>query len=1319
MMSRKSTFRPRLETLEDRLPPGNVWNWLSPSLSLGSGLSILDPDLAPSSREPRWVDDAWQSQPSAVVSRDADGANSVLAGSLVFLERTSPQGSTRDDASSTFLAASFGEDHNSENLIASNLTGDPLNNGLFPQDTAAQTKSHFYATLPRLPESSIAAIAGQPITSAPSVVDTGTARTPVAATGVPTTPGNVAAGFFSFDVGGSLNKALLTTSPANSPGGGAGGGGGNATGITDPYTLHTYGDGYTGSSPLDRQSFLRNYHPDPSLLDPGLPPISQGGGPGGGGPGDGGSPSTDPGTPGPLAVTNQDYNFGNTAFTAPGAPGESVAIPNIELIGRITAPTDLTGGPRPVVVLLHGRHATTYNPVNGQAFLEWPPTGNHLSITSYLGYQYLADNLASHGYIVDSISANGINARDNGVFDLGAVARAQLLQRSLDILRDLNTGSGIVAPFGVAPFGTRYVSKIDLQNVGTMGHSRGGEGVVRHYLLNQSLGSPYGIKAVFDIAPVDFNRRVPSNVPLVELLSYNDGDVSDLQGIHFYDDARYANLSDPAPKYTFEVMGGNHNFYNTVWSPGLFPFPGAPAGFGGTFDEGVAGPPTRLTESQQQGVGLAYMAAFFRTYVGDATVPAVGQFAPILRGDVAPPPSSTLTPDQMHVGYQAGAANRRDINRLLNPGNLTVNALGGAVTTGGLTTYEVYGDTSVGEVAFRLPGEPSSHFPHTIPSARSSKPGLSILHLNYQNTVNAFYQNNIPVASANESGFYDLQFRVNTEYTDPRNKPGDDQDFSVTLTDRGGTSFTTQVSLWSRALFYPPGNTFATPHDLLNTVRIPLAGFTGVDLTNVASVRFNFDQRRKGAFLIDDLAFADPTTVYAGPFVVSTTPLPNGRVLPGTTSIQVAFNTPIDPTSFTTGQVSLTGPGGPIPVTSVTPVAGSSNSRFDVGFDPLGTTGVYTLVVGPHIRDTAGHEMDQDFKGIPGETPGDQFVLPFGVSGLQVIASTPSGDTVGPINRLRVTLNEPADPATFTPDKVASFTGPGGPITVTGVTPVDGSGFTQFDITFAPQNVIGGTYRMVIGPDIRDFFGNPMDQNDNLIPGEPGVAPVGDQYAATFKIVPRYVASATSFENNVLHPNDPGVVAMPFLGPPDTVPPSQFYADENFGIINLGANTFNFFGTSLTGNNQLFVSSEGLITIGATESPNDFNNTDLTDFPPEPTIAPLWTDYIKEPADPGGPEVLYKFDSNRLIIEWNQTKIFPTTPLGITFQAILQLNTGANAGDITYNYIDLNNGSFDTRLATTTGIKDAGTQTGDGRLLEAFGTLDPLIGSNKAIRIHA
>ena len=128
--------------------------------------------------------------------------------------------------------------------------------------------------------------------------------------------------------------------------------------------------------------------------------------------------------------------------------------------------------------------------------------------------------------MVVSISANGINAVDNSTSDFGALARAQLIQEHLNLWATFNTVGG-------APFGTKFVGKINMQRIGTMGHSRGGEGVVRHFILNQSLGSPFGIKAVFALAPVDFSRFVINNVPLAVLLPYCDGDVRDLQGVHF------------------------------------------------------------------------------------------------------------------------------------------------------------------------------------------------------------------------------------------------------------------------------------------------------------------------------------------------------------------------------------------------------------------------------------------------------------------------------------------------------------------------------------------------------------------------------------------------------------------------------------------------------------------------------------------------------------------------------------------------------------------------------------------------------------------
>jgi len=43
----------------------------------------------------------------------------------------------------------------------------------------------------------------------------------------------------------------------------------------------------------------------------------------------------------------------------------------------------------------------------------------------------------------------------------------------------------------------------------------------------------------------------------------------------------------------------------------------------------------------------------------------------------------------------------------------------------------------------------------------------------------------------------------------------------------------------------------------LNTVRVPLWAFPDVDLTNIQSVRFDFNSQPTGALLMSDIQFAD------------------------------------------------------------------------------------------------------------------------------------------------------------------------------------------------------------------------------------------------------------------------------------------------------------------------------------------------------------------------------------------------------------------------------------------------------------------------------
>jgi hypothetical protein len=426
---------------------------------------------------------------------------------------------------------------------------------------------------------------------------------------------------------------------------------------------------------------------------------------------------------------------------------------------------------------------------------------------------------------------------------------------------------------GAAPFGTKFVGKFDMQDIGLMGHSRGGEGVVQAYLQNEDRGSPYGIKAVFALAPVDFFRNKPNNVPFAVLLPYTDGDVSDLQGMHFFDDMGYNVAGDTSPKYEILVMGTDHNYFNTVWTPGLYPTIGAPYGAGGTADDwsgnpgaatlsaratdpyaGVTSTSQRLTPQQAQAVNTAYEAAFFREYLRGET-----QFQPILTGD-APVPASA-SPAVVYTSYSTPdtKADRLVVNSTLDPNYLTVNSLGGAVTETGLSTYTMAGGAAP-EPRLVLANEPAARQPDSGPSARDplQTPGKSQLVLSWDDPT-ATYTNFIPSTYSDVSAYSTFQFRAGLNFDDYRNSFST-QDFSVALTDGHGHTVETPISPYTNWLFYPPGKVSPLPKLILQGIRIPLTAFAGVDLTDVTSVQFAFDRRPMGYLVFSDLAFVDRAT---------------------------------------------------------------------------------------------------------------------------------------------------------------------------------------------------------------------------------------------------------------------------------------------------------------------------------------------------------------------------------------------------------------------------------------------------------------------------
>ncbi len=114
-------------------------------------------------------------------------------------------------------------------------------------------------------------------------------------------------------------------------------------------------------------------------------------------------------------------------------------------------------------------------------------------------------------------------------------------------------------------------------------------------------------------------------------------------------------------------------------------------------------------------------------------------------------------------------------------------------------------------------------------------------------------------------------------------------------------------------------------------------------------------------------------------------------------------------------------------------------------------------------------------------------------SGSRVVSSTPDGVAVSQPTSLTFVFSGPMDTGSFsTAADVASFTGPLGDLRsqITGFTWTDDH---TLRVDFAAQTATGD-YAMIIGPQILDWSGSPMDQNANTIAGE---VP-GDTYTASF-----------------------------------------------------------------------------------------------------------------------------------------------------------------------------------------------------------------------------
>jgi hypothetical protein len=310
----------------------------------------------------------------------------------------------------------------------------------------------------------------------------------------------------------------------------------------------------------------------------------------------------DPGEPGRWKVRTSDYAL-------PDIRVPDFRVP-VEVRGHVVAPVSAPGA-RPLVVLLHGAHSTCYVAETKSLDTIWPCPAGATEVPNHLGYRYLQRLLASQGYVTVSLSANGVNGQefDLAAEDWGMTQRSALVRFHLRRWAAWSAGQG--------QFGERWVGRVDMQRVLLVGHSRGGEGVARA-AIDTPADAPWKVAGQVLLAPTAFGLQQAPYVPTISVLPYCDGDVVWLSGQLQVDLGRDV-VRDPALRSAVMVMGANHNFFNTEWTPGVS------STIGG--DDAVdAGPcraqaAGRLKSGEQRAVGKAFVAGAARLLLrGDESV---------------------------------------------------------------------------------------------------------------------------------------------------------------------------------------------------------------------------------------------------------------------------------------------------------------------------------------------------------------------------------------------------------------------------------------------------------------------------------------------------------------------------------------------------------------------------------------------------------------------------------------------------------------------------------------------------------------------------
>ncbi|MCK9462045.1 MAG: HYR domain-containing protein [Proteobacteria bacterium] len=500
------------------------------------------------------------------------------------------------------------------------------------------------------------------------------------------------------------------------------------------------------------------------------------------------------------------------AIAAAGYDLDSQSVPGVSflttLYGVVRHPVDLAAGPYPLVVMLHGNHgncrqnSTTddYCQTRNGQDCTW---GGFTTTPNAEGMLFQVETLAAQGYVAVTISGNALNCRDDYI-----PQRAQLM---IEHLRRWKSWSEASAD----PFGAQFVGAVDMNRVGLVGHSRGGDAASSVPLaLEATPVAGVTVASIFAIAPTDYHATTPVGTDYAVLLPACDGDVSTLWGMDIYD--RGLDPDDHVVRSQVLFVGANHNFFSTEW----------------TYDDGS----TECSGSElvggaaQRGMLEATLGAWFNgTLVG-------GPLDPFLRAE-GPTPTSidAWAGEELDLRWSHAAEERTLVDEFEGAGTPDTNLLGGPNAFTGFTEDGRCYETGCG-------------------SAFIHHKGAAYLTWDYDATASASFD--LGGLDASASSY--LSFRV-VSRTHAWNNGLAEQNFGARLRDGDGDAAEIEV-----ADVQPIPHLYGADdvREVLQTVRIPLADLVAanpeLDVAALASFELFFSvDGGRGAILVTDVELAE------------------------------------------------------------------------------------------------------------------------------------------------------------------------------------------------------------------------------------------------------------------------------------------------------------------------------------------------------------------------------------------------------------------------------------------------------------------------------